>query len=223
MKEEIKVVLNGSDGKMGKLLTELISADKRFSLVSSHDAKNVLSDSFSGDVVVDFSSPPGFENALRISLKHETPFFSGTTGLNPEQKAFLKNASVKIPVFYSPNMSIGVNLLQKILADNLRILKNYDIEIVEAHHRAKKDAPSGTALLLADAAGIESSRIHSIRAADIPGDHWIYFAKPGEMIEFHHRAISREVFARGALEALFWFSERSAGLYSMKDFLSSSL
>ncbi|MBN1150648.1 4-hydroxy-tetrahydrodipicolinate reductase [candidate division WOR-3 bacterium] len=223
MKKPVGIILNGANGKMGRLLKDLIDKDERYRIVSIHDAGSELSDSSKGDVVVDFSSPKGFQKALETCLKFKTGFFSGTTGLDQSHKDAIGSASKSIPVFYSPNMSIGVNLLVKIISENSRILKNYDAEIVEIHHKAKKDSPSGTALLLAETAGVDISKIHAIREADIPGDHWIYFARRGELLEFHHRAVSREVFAGGALEAIFWFSGQTTGFYSMKDFLSTSL
>ncbi|MBN1619897.1 4-hydroxy-tetrahydrodipicolinate reductase [candidate division WOR-3 bacterium] len=207
---------------MGVLLAGILRNDERFSLCSAHDAGNQIKICRPGEMVVDFSSPAGFERALKVSCECGNSFFSGTTGITVAQKDKMKEAAEKIPLFYSPNMSVGINLIKKTLKENFEILKSFDIEIVEAHHKEKKDSPSGTALLLAEASGTAREKIHAIRAADIPGDHWIYLARNGELIEFHHRAVSREVFARGAIDAILWFAGQKAGLYSMEDFLAAA-
>ncbi len=207
---------------MGTLIAGLLIKDERFNLYSSHDAGNQIQTCRPSDMVVDFSSPSGFERVLAVSSECGASLFSGTTGITAAQKDRLKEAAEKIPVFYSPNMSVGINLIKKTLKENSEILKSFDIEIVEAHHKGKKDSPSGTALLLAEASGTALEKIHAIRAADIPGDHWIYLARNGELIEFHHRAVSREVFVRGAIDAILWFAGQKPGLYSMEDFLAAA-
>ncbi len=197
------------------------------------------------DVLIDFSYPKGTAgNADRIAGWGKG-WVVGTTGLNDEEQAAVRKAAGKIPVVMAPNMSLGVNLLFQLVEDAARALKNkgYDVEIVERHHRHKKDSPSGTALRLGQAVakgmewdldqvsrhgreGIEkesrpSAQIgfHAIRAGDFVGDHTVLFSSEGESVELSHRATSRDTFAIGALRAAAWVAGRRPGLYSMKDVL----
>ncbi len=195
------------------------------------------------DIIVDFTSPEATIKTLETVKKHRKGMVIGTTGFNNEQLLFIKKAAQEIPIVLSPNMSVGVNLLFKILKDIALILgDDYDIEIIEAHHRMKKDAPSGTALkmakVIADSLnrnldevavyarkGIIGERtkkeigIQTIRAGDIVGEHTVIFGGLGERIEITHKASSRDTFARGALRAIIWLSDKPAGLYDMADVL----
>jgi 4-hydroxy-tetrahydrodipicolinate reductase len=185
------------------------------------------------DVLVDFTAPAVAGVAVVI----------GTTGLSDEQKGNVGEASGRVPIVFSPNMSVGVNLTFKIIEEVARVLgASYDIEIVEAHHRLKKDSPSGTAArmleVLAGARGLDPATaavhgregmvgerplgqigVHAVRGGDIVGDHTVLFAGPGERIEITHRAHSRETFARGAVRAALWLKGRAPGLYDMGDVL----
>ncbi|MBF0318566.1 MAG: 4-hydroxy-tetrahydrodipicolinate reductase [Nitrospirae bacterium] len=197
----------------------------------------------SADVVVDFTSPESTLGNLRVCSDHKKAIVIGTTGLSSEETARVVSYGKKIPVVLAPNMSVGVNLLLKVLADVARALgDDYDIEIVEAHHRLKKDAPSGTALKMAQVIAEAMSRkldevsvlcrsgiigerkkkeigIQTIRAGDIVGEHTVLFGGLGERIEITHKASSRDTFARGALRAALWLQGKPAGIYDMQDVL----
>lgn len=196
-----------------------------------------------GDVIVDFTIPASTLNNVQLSAAKKKAMVIGTTGLSKEQIDLIRQASENIPIVFAPNMSVGVNLLFKVLQDVARVLgDDYDIEIVEAHHRLKKDAPSGTALKMAQVIaeavnrdlnevavyarkGITGERtkkeigIQTVRAGDIVGDHTVLFGGLGERIEITHKASSRDTFARGALKAALWISDRKPGLYDMQDVL----
>ncbi len=196
------------------------------------------------DVLIDFSSPEGVRQSLASAVQSRKAIVIGTTGLGADTEKAIREASKKIPVLYSPNMSIGANFLfeiARLAAEKLNA--GYDIEIVEQHHRLKKDAPSGTAKKIAEViaeakgwdlkkaarfgrVGLTGERskdelgIHVIRAGDIVGEHTVYFSGPGETIELTHRAQSRDAFARGALVAALFIVKKKRGLYRMSDVLS---
>lgn len=191
-----------------------------------------------GQVVIDFSSPEAaLEHAIACRDERRA-FVLGTTGLGPKQKAALARVAEKIPVLTSPNMSLGVNILLDLVAEASRRLRDYDAEVVEVHHSRKVDAPSGTALRLAEriaeAREIDLGRvaryerrgtvgarkrdeigIQTVRAGDVVGDHTVIFGGPGERIELTHRAQSRDVFAVGAMRAAVWLAGKRPGLYDM--------
>ncbi len=195
------------------------------------------------DVLIDFTSPEAAAEHAAVCAARGAAMVVGTTGLDETQKAALAKAAKKVPVVFSPNMSVGVNLLFKVLEDMARVLgPGYDVEIVEAHHNRKKDAPSGTAARMLEvvargldldpgAAAVYGRRgnvgarpegeigIHAVRAGDIVGDHTVLFAGPAERIEVVHRAHSRETFARGAVRAALWIKGKAPGLYDMADVL----
>ncbi|MGH7852083.1 MAG: 4-hydroxy-tetrahydrodipicolinate reductase [Candidatus Binatia bacterium] len=197
----------------------------------------------SNTVVIDFSHPAASMEFLRSAAKKATPIVIATTGFDGKQLAEIKRLSRRTPTLLSANTSLGVNVLISLLGKAAQMLgDDYDVEIVEAHHRFKKDAPSGTALALgrsiADALGRDLNKvgIHgrkgiigergkkeiallSVRAGDIVGEHTVIFGGIGERIEFIHRAHSRDTFARGALRAAQWLAQRKPGLYGMQDVL----
>ncbi|MEW6324052.1 MAG: 4-hydroxy-tetrahydrodipicolinate reductase [Nitrospirota bacterium] len=198
-----------------------------------------------GGVVIDFTAPEVTAETSALAAGAGVPLVIGTTGLTDSQRKALTSAAKKVALLYSPNMSIGVNLLFQLSVQAAKTLgPSYDIEITEAHHRMKKDAPSGTALhlarLLAEAfgrtleqaavyarQGREAARqtgqigIQSIRGGDIVGDHTVLFAGAGERLELTHRAASRDNFAQGALLAARWIVDQPPGLYSMQDLLNN--
>ena len=198
------------------------------------------------DVMIDFATPQSTMERLASCVERNIAMAIGTTGLDPGQTEKLRAASEKIPLLLAPNMSVGVNVVFEIAAEIAKRLGNdYDIEIIEAHHNQKVDAPSGTALRIAesiaDALGADLSEhavygrearvgkrprgeigIHAVRAGDIVGDHTVIFATQGERIELRHQAHSRENFARGALRAAKFLAGRPAGCYSMKDVLGTN-
>ncbi len=197
------------------------------------------------DVVIDFTSHQGTSGNAERMAKWGKAWVIGTTGLTAEQRTPIEAAAKSIPIVMAPNMSLGVNLLFVLLEEAARALKGkgYDVEIVERHHRLKKDAPSGTALGLGQAVakGLEwnldevakhgregvSKEIrpdheigfHAVRGGDFIGDHTVIFAATGESVEFSHRATTRDTFAIGALRAASWLASQKPGLYSMKDVL----
>ncbi len=196
-----------------------------------------------GDVIIDFTFHEASMAFARLAADRKKPMVIGTTGFSDQELAELKSLAVSFPCVQAPNMSICVNVLFKLVKKTAAILgSDYDIEIVEAHHNRKKDAPSGTALKLGELAaegvgekladvgvferngiiGERKSReigIQSIRAADIVGEHTVYFAGPGERIELAHRAHSRDHFAKGAATAAAWIVDKQPGMYSMFDVL----
>jgi 4-hydroxy-tetrahydrodipicolinate reductase len=194
------------------------------------------------DVLVDFSFPSATARHATLAEELKKPMVIGTTGLNPAETDSIRKAAVHIPIVWAPNMSLGVNLLFAMVKKAAGILGDYDIEIIETHHRHKKDSPSGTALRLAETAaaarglklddiaahgrqGLVGERpaaqigIHAVRAGDVVGDHTILFATDGELLELTHRATSRDCLAMGALRAAAWVAGRKPGLCSMLDVL----
>ncbi len=198
------------------------------------------------DVMIDFATPQSTMERLANCVERNIAMAIGTTGFDSDQVGRLRAASEKIPLLLAPNMSVGVNVVFEIAAEIARRLGNdYDIEIIEAHHNQKGDAPSGTALRIAEsiagALGVDLSEhavygrrgrvgkrprgeigIHAVRAGDIVGDHTVIFATQGERIELRHQAHSRENFARGALRAARFLAGKPAGFYSMKDVLGAN-
>ena len=243
----IRVVIHGSGGRMGMAIAELCQQSPDLEVVAGIDRDNStqLSQLEPADVLIDFSLPDGLGQALEWCLQSKTALVSGTTGVDEQMMASLRRAGAEIPVFWAPNMSIGVNLAAQLVATAAHSLgMAADVEITEAHHRYKKDAPSGTAVqfaeIVASARGqdfnkvVKSGRhgdcgvrpdgeigISSIRAGDIVGEHTVLFQLPGEALEITHKASDRDGFARGALEATRWLNHQSAGFYDMRDLLRS--
>ncbi|HEY0840502.1 MAG TPA: 4-hydroxy-tetrahydrodipicolinate reductase, partial [Vulgatibacter sp.] len=196
------------------------------------------------DVVVDFTSPEATVSHARICTAKGTPLVVGTTGLSPDDRGAIEEAAARIPIVLSPNMSVGMNLLFRVVAEAGSALSDFDAEIVEIHHRHKKDAPSGSALRLArsiaEGRGDGSSGelvhgrhgqtgerqagpigMHALRGGDVAGDHTVFFLGPGERLELTHRASSRAAFAAGAVRAARWVAGKAPGLYSMQDVLGT--
>lgn len=252
----IKVGVFGASGRVGKLLLENLKEIADMSLSSVYVRNNldfaidpsvlVTSDmrSFLSacDVIVDFSLPDATEELLEAAIQTPRALVIGTTGLNNHQFNLLKNASEMMPVLYATNMSLGVALLNKLVAQAAAALKGFDIEIVEMHHKHKKDAPSGTALTLAHSAanarGLELDAVRisgrdgnigerkadeisvmALRGGDIVGRHTVGFYNDGEFIELNHTATSRSTFSQGALRGAKWLISQEAGLYSIADCL----
>ncbi len=246
----LKIIMSGCNGRMGQAITRLVGSMDDAKIVAGFDVNRVqLSDypvfsdisEFDGDadVVIDFSHTSALTKLLSYCTKRNLPVVLSTTGYSAEQLDEIKTASEQIPVFKSANMSLGINVVADLLKRAAVILGDgYDIEIVERHHNQKLDAPSGTALLLADAvsealtyepeyvydrSSVRRKRdkreigISAIRGGTIVGDHDVIFAGPDEVIEIHHRAQSREVFANGALRAAIYLAKvTSPGMYNMQ-------
>lgn len=245
----VKIVLNGCSGKMGRMITDCSKNFKGVEIVAGIDkfADNHDYPVFSSpeelnieyDVLLDFSRADALEGLLALTEKTKKPLVICSTGFSPEQIALINEKSKTLPLFRSANMSLGINLINSLLKKVAPILYgNYDIEIIEKHHNQKVDAPSGTAILLADTIKDSLSEetkfvygrsgsskredneigIHAVRGGSIVGDHDVLFAGAGEIIQFTHQATTREVFAVGALKACeFMGSVTKPGLYDMND------
>ena len=260
-----KLIVVGAAGRMGKRILSLAIDGGVFDIIAAIEKKdhpdigkdaglvsaavgpiNIKLDSIypaGADVVVDFSAPQGAERTVDYCVENGVALVLGTTGLADEQKSKIKAASEKIAVIYGTNMSVGMNALFALVGKVAAMLGDeYDIEIVEQHHRFKKDAPSGSALTLAENICKASGRdfpgclvqsrsgkdalrrkgdigIHAVRAGDITGRHEVVFSTLGETVALNHTAHSRDTFARGALRAAEWLVGKEAGLYSMADVL----
>ena len=250
-----KILLVGCNGRMGKVITELAAADADAEITAGVDVagescgKYPVSASFDDvsadvDVIVDFSSPVVFDKMLDYALGKKLPVVVCTTGLSETQIARLDEASKEIAVLRSANMSLGINLLIKLVKEATQTLSKagFDIEIVERHHNQKKDAPSGTALMLADSVregmGGECEYVYdrtgrlqkrdpkevgisAVRGGTIPGTHEVIFAGTDEVIELNHMAYSRSIFGKGAVSAAKFLAGKREGYYSMADVIGS--
>jgi len=261
----IRVAINGAAGRMGRNLLAATLDDPALELAAAlappdHDAIGVDAGTLAGrepcgvaltagpdatqfDVAVDFSRPEGTLALIETCSRHGAPVVIGTTGFSPEQRATIGAAAREIPIVLAPNTGVGVNLVFGLVATAARALgDDYDAEVLEAHHRHKVDAPSGTALRLGEVAAearghalgdcaVYSREGHTgerergsigfatVRGGDIVGEHTVLFAGDGERIEITHRAASRMVFARGAMRAAGWIARQVPGLYDMQDVL----
>ncbi len=244
----VKIILSGCSGKMGHVITKCVENKENCEIVAGVDinkcdAPYPIFASFSeidvvSDVIIDFSHPSVLASLLEYCKKNKMPAVIATTGLSDEQKKEIEDTSKEVPMFFSANMSIGVNLISELAAKAARVLEgSFDIEIVEAHHNQKIDAPSGTALMLADSISdaltnkptYEFDRhskrakrdpneigIHSIRGGTIVGEHEVIFAGLDEIITISHSARSKDLFAVGAVNAAAFLKGKPAGMYSMK-------
>lgn len=234
----IKLGIAGACGKMGRRIFDLAGFDKDIEVVLVLEKKGIpligkemgrlkISSNPDGlflvDVLVDFTSPDATDEHLDYVAKYKKALVLGTTGLTDAQRNKVEEVSKIVPVVFSPNMSIGVNVLFSILPEIAKRLGlDYSVEIIEAHHKGKKDAPSGTARKMAEVitqAVRKDVPMHSIRLGDIFGDHTVVFCGNSERIEIKHQAHSRDLFAVGALKAVKWIFDKPAGLYSMQDVL----
>ena len=250
----IKLVISGCCGRMGRSIATLALADSVFAIGAAleaaghesvgHDYGAVLGQSVPlkvpvvddprqamsrGDVLVEFTVPAVTVEHLQLAQQLGKPMVIGTTGLSDAQLGTLQSAAKTIPIVFSPNMSVGVNVLFELAqAAALRLGAAFDVEVVESHHHQKKDAPSGTAKRLAEV--LASARkqpsssipVHAVRAGDIVGDHTVIFAGPSERLELTHRAQSRDVFAQGALKAAQFVVRQRPGLYDMSHVLKAA-
>lgn len=240
--EELQIaaaLVRANSAMLGIDIGELAGIEKQG--VKTNADQSSLSDNV--DVMIDFTLPEALENNLACCVSAGLPVVVGTTGLNEQQKLAIQEAAKQIPVVFAANMSIGVNLLFNLVRQTARVMGNTaDIEIWEAHHRFKKDAPSGTAVAIGEVIADELGRdlnqcaiygregdtgerdpntigFATIRAGDIVGEHTAMFAELGERIELTHRASSRLTFAKGAVRAAAWLADKPVGLYDMQDVL----
>ncbi len=239
-----KIIITGSKGRMGRALLAGSAHDPELQVVGQIDQGDDLNSVIGqGDVVIDFSSHSATPGIVALCARHNKAMVIGTTGHSDEAKSQIVDFKSKIPIVLSSNFSMGVNTLFWLTRKAAEILgAGYDLEIVEMHHRLKRDAPSGTARTLAEIladvrkqqlekavrhgrAGIVGERtseeigIHSVRGGDVIGDHTVMFAASGERLELTHKASNRETFAHGALRAAKWVRSQPPGLYDMQDVL----
>ncbi|MEZ4437629.1 MAG: 4-hydroxy-tetrahydrodipicolinate reductase [Polyangiaceae bacterium] len=266
MSEPLKLCLFGASGRMGRMICALASAAPDLSIVGAvgrHDSPHLGRDVgelagvgplgvvvdadpssalLGADAVIDFSLASAFDRMLRAAMQAGVPVVSGTTRLSPESEALIDKAATKIPVLWAPNTSLGISVLAATVKQALAALgADYDVEVVEAHHNQKADAPSGTATFLAEAArevrpelravfGREGpigkrSRdeigMHALRGGGVIGDHTVHLIGPHDRLELTHRAMSRELFAAGALRAARFIVTRPPGRYALADMFPS--
>jgi len=239
-----KVIITGAKGRMGKALLACAPNFRQIEVVGQVDQEDDLRAGIvRGDVVIDFSSPSATPGFVDLCAKNGKAMVIGTTGHSEAERTKILNRKSQIPMVWSANFSTGVNTLFWLTRRAAEILgPDYDLEIVEMHHRLKKDAPSGTARTLAEIlagvrklplakaarygrSGLVGERtpgeigIHSVRGGDVVGDHTVIFATAGERLELTHQATSRDTLANGALRAALWVVNRKPGLYSMLDVL----
>lgn len=251
----LKIIISGCNGKMGQVVSGICEAEDGVTAVAGFDVNPVKRNAYpvyaapmeyagSADVVVDFSNPAALTPLLAYCIKRKLPAVLCTTGYSPAQLEEIKAAAERIPVFKSANMSLGVNVLLDLCRRAAKILGGgYDVEIVERHHNRKVDAPSGTAVMIADAIsaalpyepeyvydrhsvrkprGKTEIGISAVRGGTIVGEHEVLFCGRDEVIEIKHSALSREVFAAGAVRAAaFLAGQKAAGLYTMADLVAS--
>jgi len=232
----LKLAVSGACGKMGSRIISLAEQDKDLKVVLGLERKghNMVGKSMGEikisdntedirdvDVLIEFTNPEATVEHLEFALRYKKPMVIGTTGLSDGQKEKIRTASQKIPVVFSPNMSVAVNLLFRLVRETAEILKDYKVNITEAHHIHKKDSPSGTAKRLAEVIkevqGKEVRDIKSIREDEIVGDHEVIFDSDLDTIKLSHSAKSRDIFAKGALEAAKFVFRKKSGLYDMAE------
>ena len=245
----LKVIINGYSGSMGKVLTKCVNEDSELQLVCgvSKDDLDVPFKTYhkmsdveeSADVIIDFSHHSTIDDVLGYATKTKTPLVIATTGFNEDELGKIKEASSIIPIFHSSNMSLGVNVLVKLVKEAAKALNGFDIEIIEKHHNKKLDAPSGTAVMIANGIkevlpdteciygryGRSEKRssnevgIHAIRGGTIVGEHTAIFAGHDEVVEIKHTAQSKDIFAKGAIAAAKFLVNQKAGYYNMNNIL----
>lgn len=246
-----KIILCGANGKMGHVIRNIVAADNECEIVAGVDINTESTDfpiyfeidsvKESADVIIDFSNPALLNSLLEYSAAKKIPVVIATTGFDDDQKKQIENAATENGVFFTYNMSLGINLLATLAKKAVDVLGNdFDIEIIEKHHNQKIDAPSGTALMLADAICEEIDKpmkyeydrhskrekrskneigMHAVRGGTIVGEHEIIFAGRDEIITLSHSARSKEIFAVGAVNAAKYMVGKGAGLYTMKDLI----
>ena len=253
----IRMIMHGCNGRMGTVISNLAKENKDIEIVAGVDTyteankdypvfKSIAECDIDADVVVDFSNAKAVDGLLDVCVKRQLPVVLCTTGLSEEQLDKVKEATLKVAVLRSANMSLGVNLLMELVKKATSTLQGegFDIEIVEKHHKHKLDAPSGTAIALADAANEvanpkyrynfdrsserrerEDSEIglSAVRGGSITGEHDVIFAGLDEVITLSHTAYSRDIFGKGALSAAMYLAGKGAGLYSMQDVIKEKL
>ena len=239
----LKILVTGISGRMGQAVRQAVEANPETEMGATHDAGQDISAALQqADIAIDFSFHGFTPELLNAAVAQGKPLVIGTTGHSAEERAAIAEAAKRIPIVFASNFSVGVNTLFWLTRKATRILKDYDIELVEMHHHHKLDAPSGTARTLAEVVcaetgldyekdvmhgreGLVSARpqrqigMHSLRGGDVVGDHTVMYATDGERVELTHKASSRMTFASGAVRAALWLTGKPAALYTMQDVL----
>lgn len=250
-----KIIITGCNGRMGQMITDIVTEDNDAVIVAGVDIVNNRNNSYPvftdisdcdimADVIIDVSSSQGIEERISYAVDKHIPVIVCSTGMSDSQIAYITEASKKVAVLKSANMSLGINLLMKLVKEAAKRLADngFDIEIIEKHHNVKKDAPSGTAYMLAESVkkgfakdmhfiygreGIGNVRekntigIHAVRGGTIVGEHEVLFCGDDEIITLSHSARSKKIFAIGAIQAALFIHKKEAGLYNMQDILST--
>ncbi len=247
-----KIIVSGINGRMGRAIESMCRENDDFEIVSGIDTSLGIPHSFptvsspfeldvKADAIIDFSHHSASKALCEYAIKTGTPVVFATTGYSDDELEVIEKASEKIAIFKSGNMSVGINLLIELSKKAAMALSDFDIEIIEQHHNQKLDAPSGTALMIAegikavrfdseyiyDRTGVRQKRasneigIHSVRAGSIVGEHQVILAGPNEVVTLNHSACSREVFADGALKAVTFIKGKAPGMYDMHKMLKS--
>ena len=244
MNKPLEIIINGAHGRMGQTVIACAAGDPELHILAAIDVGDDFASAVPGaDAIIDFSHPSSAKLVLASCVEHGKTLVIGTTGHTDPEVAAIRHAASQIPIVFAPNYSVGVNTLFWLTRKAVEILgPGFDLEVVEMHHRLKKDAPSGTAKRLVEILvevraltykddarhgrqGMVGERtdaeigVHAIRGGDVVGDHTVIYAAQGERLELTHRASSRETFARGALRAARWAHGKPAGLYDMQDVL----
>jgi 4-hydroxy-tetrahydrodipicolinate reductase len=224
MKSPVRVTLIGARGRMGQTIVDLARNDPKIEIVAQCDLGDAIEPAIKNcDVAIDFSNSSAIDEISRAALQYRKALVIGTTGHSREQRELIEKMAKSLPIVFASNFSVGVNALFALTRRAAEILgSEFAPQIVETHHKMKKDAPSGTAKTLAEIlkeALKTEIPIESIREGEVVGEHTVSFVGPGERLELTHRAGSREIFARGALRAAEWVVGKPARLYSMQDVL----
>lgn len=217
-----KVFINGADGKMGKAVARIIETQPELGLTAAVKRENGQSVLGDFDVVIDFSSPQGAQEAFAMARKHRRPFLTGTTNLS-EMFLFQMQEEEKIPVFYAPNVSLSVYFFTELVRQAAKMYAGYDFKLHEIHHVHKKDAPSGTAKKLADAMGLPYPQVTYERTGEVVGTHTAVFTSPFDEITLTHEAKQRDLFADSAVHIALWLMKRESGFYTMSDYAKFKL
>lgn len=253
----LKVIVNGCHGKMGQVLINQIEQDNELQVIAGIDKyinkenvtfpvyDNIFECSNKADVIIDFSRPEALQGLIDFAIRTNTPLVIATTGLSDQDMNNIKDASNKVPIFQSANMSVGINVLIRLAQITTKLMEDYtDIEIIEKHHNLKIDAPSGTAYLIANKINdslknpkeytfgrhTKTERrkeneigIHAIRGGTIVGEHSVIFAGNDEVIEICHSAASKNIFALGAIRAAKFIANKKPAFYNMDDLIETVL
>ena len=224
MKSPVRVTLIGARGRMGQTIVDLARNDPKIEIVAQCDLGDAIEPAIKNcDVAIDFSNSSAIDEISRAALQYRKALVIGTTGHSREQRELIEKMAKSLPIVFASNFSVGVNALFALTGRAAEILgSEFAPQIVETHHKMKKDAPSGTAKTLAEIlkeALKTEIPIESIREGEVVGEHTVSFVGPGERLELTHCAGSREIFARGALRAAEWVVGKPARLYSMQDVL----